>query len=178
MKGIILFKGKYGATEQYATWLGSRLGLKIVQTGSYKKGMIGASDFVILGSSVYMGKLQIRRWVRENLEELASKKIFLFIVCGTPPGETEQPDAYVKGSIPPSLLKQCEVYFLPGKLVYKKLSRTDKFFLRFGAMLAKDKQTKKTMLTDYNSVKKENLNEILKGISQFTGPVTKTAALP
>jgi menaquinone-dependent protoporphyrinogen IX oxidase len=69
--------------------------------------------------------------------------------------------------------KKSQVYFLPGKLVYQNLSWSDKFMLRMGAMLTKDKKIKKQMLTDYNGVKKENLDVLVKDIKNYTGRVSK-----
>lgn len=60
MKGIIIFKGKYGATGQYAEWLGKELGLPVFTPDNYRTEDIINCDFVIIGSSVYMGKLQLK----------------------------------------------------------------------------------------------------------------------
>ena len=50
--------------------------------------------------------------------------------------------------------------------------------LRMGAMLTKDKETKKKMLTDYNSVKKENLVALVQDIKKYSGGVKKSMLQP
>lgn len=168
MKGIIVYKGKYGATRQYAEWLSRELNIKAVSPQDCKA-ELAVCDLVILGSSVYIGKLQLRRWLNDNVAILNNKKLFLFIVCGTPPEEKEKLEAYVQSSVPPDIRMQCRIYFLPGRLVYKKLSLTDKFMLRMGALISGDPKTKEAMLTDYDGVKKENLAKLLVDARTLSG---------
>ena len=173
MKGIIIFKGKYGATRQYAEWLGKELALPVFTPENYRSEDLIGCDFVIIGSSVYIGKLQIKDWIKSHMPGLLSKKTYLFVVCGTPPEDRNTLETYLQASVPFQVRKKSQVYFLPGKLVYQKLSWSDKFMLRMGAMLTKDKKTKKQMLTDYNGVKKENLDVLVKDIKNYTGRVSK-----
>lgn len=63
--------------------------------------------------------------------------------------------------MPAEVRNMSEIYFLPGKLLVKKLSCIDRFILKIGARLTKDEATKKAMVTGYNDVKKEHLTEIL-----------------
>lgn len=173
MKGIIVYKGKYGATHQYASWLRNELELHLAPAENCKKYQLDLSDAVVIGSSIYIGKLLIRKWLKNNIDTLRNKKIFLFAVCGTPIGETKKLQTYLESSVPAELLHQCKVYFLPGRLVYKNLSWMDKFMLRMGALLSKEPEAKKTMLADYDEVKKENLDEMLRDIKRFSATKMK-----
>ena len=83
MKGIIVYKGKYGATFQYAQWLGSELQLPVIETEHMTAENIVKYDYVIIGSSVYVGKLLVREWIKRYMPVLQSKKVFIFIVCAT-----------------------------------------------------------------------------------------------
>lgn len=157
MKPIIIYKGKYGATRQYAEWLAEELHAPVASSDDYKESDLANSNTVILGSSVYIGQLQLKQWLKEHQQELLNKKVFLFVVSGTPPEEREKILPYVNSSVPSSLLQHVHIYFLHGRLIYKKLSRMDKFMLRMGAMLTRDKKTRNTMLSDYDDVKKESL---------------------
>jgi menaquinone-dependent protoporphyrinogen IX oxidase len=76
MKGIIIYKGKYGATEQYAKWLGQDLDLPVSTAEDIKNERLNAYDYFIIGSSVYMGKLQIRKWLFKNKNFIKDKRIF------------------------------------------------------------------------------------------------------
>jgi menaquinone-dependent protoporphyrinogen IX oxidase len=174
MKTVIIYKGKYGATRQYGEWLSEELHAPVVSTEDYKESELLASDIVVLGSSVYIGQLQIKQWLKEHEQLLLNKKVFLFVVCGTPPEEREKLQPYINSSVPSSILKHMHVYFLHGRLIYKKLSRMDKFMLRMGAMLTRDKKTRKTMLSDYDDVKKMSLIPLItdvRKIAQQSGVV-------
>jgi menaquinone-dependent protoporphyrinogen IX oxidase len=168
MKGIIIYKGKYGATRKYAEWLGMALNMPV--TAPKKDSTdLSAFDPIILGSSVYIGELQLKEWLKENVSVIRNKNIFLFVVCGTPVNEKKKLEAYIQSSVPVEIRGQCHIYFLPGRMLYKKLSLTDKFMLRVGAMLTPDATTRKAMLTDYDAVKSENLEPLIRDIRKIAG---------
>ena len=172
MKGIIIYKGKYGATKQYAQWLGEELNLPVVTTGELKTEDLLPYDFIIIGSSVYIGKLQISQWLNNNPDSIRRKKIFFFQVAGTPPDEKEKLNVYFRSGVPEEIREQCEVYYYPGKMIFNELSWKDRFMLKMGARLTKDPAAKKTMLTDYNNVRKENINSLVDAVKKFSA-VTK-----
>ena len=174
MKGIIIYKGKYGATRQYAAWLRDELGLQLVQADHCKSYHIELSDIIVIGTSIYVGKMQVSKWLKKNLDILKKKKVFLFVVCGTAMDETQKLESYLDASMPAELRHHCSTYFLPGRLVYKKLSSWDKFMLRMGAMLSKDPVVKEKMMTDYDSVKKECLSQLLADVKKVN-PVEEPA---
>jgi menaquinone-dependent protoporphyrinogen IX oxidase len=166
MKGIIVFKGKYGATRQYAEWIKEELKYKIVDPKNCEK-ELQSSNLVILGSSVYIGKLQLKDWLNAYVELLKGKKLILFIVCGTPAHEKEKLESYVTASVPFEIRQRCQIYFLPGRLIQKSLSLKDKFMLWMGARLSRDPNVKKGMLTDYDAVKRENINDLIKNVREI-----------
>ena len=156
MKGIVIYQGKYGATRQYAEWVGEELDIPVVSAKDEQEELYNY-DYLIIGSSVYIGKLVIRQWLKKNLGNINNKKIFFFMVSGTPPDETEKLELYLSSGIPDSMRKKIEVFFLLGKLDIKNLSWMDRFLLRMGARRVKDPGVKKEMLTEYDHVKRENL---------------------
>ncbi|HWV65705.1 flavodoxin domain-containing protein, partial [Chitinophaga sp.] len=76
MKGLIIYKGKYGATRQYALWLGDALGWPVVPAGLETTQQLLNAECIILGSSIYIGKLQLRKWVKEHENLIISKRLF------------------------------------------------------------------------------------------------------
>src|SRR5690349_2839651 len=103
MKGIIIYKGKYGATRQYAAWLRDELGLQLVQADHCKSYHIELSDIIVIGTSIYVGKMQVSKWLKKNLDILKKKKVFLFVVCGTAMDETQKLESYLDASMPAEL---------------------------------------------------------------------------
>lgn len=86
MKGIIIYKGKYNATRQYAQWLADSLNLPMEIADNIGEEDLWRYDYFVLGSPVYTGKMLIKKWLKTNVRSLQGKKIFLFVVSGTPPG--------------------------------------------------------------------------------------------
>ncbi|MFX1704921.1 flavodoxin domain-containing protein [Chitinophaga sp. CC14] len=129
MKGLIIYKGKYGATRQYALWLGSMLGWPVIPAGSETAQQLADADCIILGSSIYIGKLQLRKWLEQHGDAIISKRLFLFLVSGTPSSDKGKLEGYLAANISESLRSRCVPFFLPGKLEFNKLSWIDKLLL-------------------------------------------------
>lgn len=159
MKSIILYKGKYGATQQYAEWLAAELHLPAMVPEKLAKGDINANDLIIIGSSVYVGKLLISDWLKQHAGNLKNKKLVLFVVCGS--NNPKEQEKVIKQHVPEGLIDPSCIFFLPGRLVKSKLSWKDRLLLRMGAMVAKDPETRRLMLQDRDNVKKENISGVI-----------------
>jgi len=175
MKGIVIFKSKYGATRQYAQWIGNELSLPVFETWELDTRQIENYDFVIVGSSVYIGKMLIKKWLKNNRKVLMNKKIFLFVVSGTPVSKKDKLDSYVNASVPAEVRNMCDIYFLPGKMIIKELSWIDRLMIKMGARLAKEEEVKKGMLRGYNDVKKENIGKLINAVKTIL--IVKSEAL-
>lgn len=167
MKSIIIYKGKYGATRQYAGWLGAALHLPLKTPEELPEADIKMYDCIIMGSSVYIGKLLIRDWIKQYADVLKNKKILLFIVCGT--NNQKEQEKIIKQNVPDGLLDPSHIFFLPGRLIQSKLSWKDRFMLKAGAMLVKNPESKKFMLQDSDNVKEENINAIVSTSNALLG---------
>jgi len=168
MKALIVYKGRYGATQQYTQWVAEDLGVPVYTPKSlHRDGLIGC-DFVVMGSSVYMGQLLIRDWLKENTTILKNKKIFLYIVCATPASQAQKREEIVNVNVPVQLRNRMEIFFFPGRLVIGQLSWKDRLFLRLGSMLEKDPVKKKAMQQDIDGVKRENIAGLIKRTGEFS----------
>jgi menaquinone-dependent protoporphyrinogen IX oxidase len=167
MKGLVIYKGKYGATKQYAMWIGQELQLPVASADRFHIDELPKYDYFILGSSVYIGKLEIKDWLKKNFTVLQNKKIFFFQVAGSPVEQIEKRESYNKASLPPDILQKIQFYYLPGRMIMRNLSGWDRFMLKMGAKLTKDPVEKKAMLTDFDHVKKEKVIPIMEGVRTF-----------
>ena len=167
MKGLVIYKGKYGATKQYAMWISQELQLPVASADRFHTNELMKYDYFILGSSVYIGKLEIKDWLKKNFYVLQNKKIFFFQVAASPVEQIEKRQSYNKASLPPSILKNIQFYYLPGRMIMRNLSVWDRFMLKMGAKLVKDPMEKKAMLTDFDHVKKEKVIPIMEGVRTF-----------
>ena len=167
MRGLVIYKGKYGATKQYAMWIGQELQLPVASADRFHIDDLPNYDYFILGSSVYIGKLEIKSWLKKNFTVLENKKIFFFQVAASPIEQIEKRQSYNKASLPPDILKKIQFHYLPGRMIMRNLSAWDRFMLKMGAKLTKNPLEKKAMLTDFNHVKKENILPFIDTIRMF-----------
>ena len=167
MKGLVIYKGKYGATKQYAMWIGQELQLPVASADRFPVEELPKYDYFILGSSVYIGKLEIKNWLKKNFNVFPSKNIFFFQVAASPPEQIEKRESYNKASLSPDILKKIRFYYLPGRMIMRNLSAWDRFMLKMGARLTKDPVEKKRMLTDFDHVRKENAFPVIEAVRIF-----------
>jgi menaquinone-dependent protoporphyrinogen IX oxidase len=167
MKGLVIYKGKYGATKQYAAWIGNELGLPVASVDRFPKNELKKYDYFIIGSSVYIGQLEIKKWLKNNLNILINTKIFFFQVAASPVSDIAKRESYNTG-IPLPILNRAKIFFFPGRMIMRNLSWFDRFMLKMGARLAKDPAEKTRMLTDFNDVKKEHSLPLINAVKAFT----------
>lgn len=164
MKGLVIYKGRYGATKQYAMWIGQELRLPVGSADRFPVDMLPEYDYFILGSSVYIGKLEIRHWLKKNFHLMKNKPIFLFQVAAAPVDQKEKRDGFNKVSAPIDILNKMQVFYLPGRMLMRNLSAWDKFMLKMGARLTKDPVERQKMLTDFDHVKKEHIVSLVQSV--------------
>lgn len=181
MKGLVLYKGKYGATREYAGFIGEALKWPIYTPEQLLAPTLAAADVVVIGSSVYAGRLLLHGWLKKQVELLKKKKVYLFIVCATPSDKKEVLEQIANHNIPAALRDQVVVHFLRGRVVIKDLSWLHKLMLKFAARSTKDPDEKQRMLFGFDAVKRENIIPLintLKGLqTEPTGVTEKIADL-
>jgi menaquinone-dependent protoporphyrinogen IX oxidase len=167
MKGIIVYKGKYGATYQYAQSLASTLQLPVILSDNVHGEDLTAYDYIILGSSVYVGKIQLRSWLKKNISFIQDKKLFFFVVCATPTDDKQKLEHISRENIPMEVRNRADVFFLRGRMIKKNLSMKDRFLLKMGSMFAKNPDDKKNMLQDFDAVKIENIVPLVAAVNAY-----------
>lgn len=84
MKGIILYKSKYGATKKYAQWLQEATGFDCMELKNADIRQVEAYDTIILGGGVYASGIAGLSFFRKNKERLQGKKLLIFFVGASP----------------------------------------------------------------------------------------------
>lgn len=147
-KTLILYASKYGCTEKAAFLLKSRLGEAEVVNLKYSRVPALASyDKVILGSSIYYGKVrkEMALFASNFGQELAGKQLGLFICAGMTGVKAEQE---LQQAYPEVLYSSARAKDIFGDEIYpEKISAMDKWILRMvkgkeykgGAGLSMDK---------------------------------------
>jgi menaquinone-dependent protoporphyrinogen IX oxidase len=162
MKGLIIHKGKYGATAQYAKWMGEELHLPVLTPDELGSANLEDYDFLLIAGSVYVGKWMMRDWVKQHLNLLNKKRIMFIIVCGTPASQQEEQERLAKTNIPATLYGKAGIFFLPGRVDIKKLSWMDRFALKIASRMEKDPVKQKEMRQGYDRVSRQMLGEVIR----------------
>ena len=98
MEGLIIFKSKYGSTEEYATWIAEETGFNKKSIKEVSKGDIDNAEIIIIGSPVMAGKYTISGWVKKHWHELKEKTVAFYSVCATNTNEKEQIEKFWEAS--------------------------------------------------------------------------------
>lgn len=167
MNGLVIYKGKYGATRQYALWIGESLGMNVMEEKKVTRKDLEQAKAIIIGSSVYIGKMLISKWLADNADLFNDQQLFFFVVAGTPMDQTEKLEHFFDASVPVLLQQKSKHYFLPGKMEFRKLSLKDKMLMTVGRYLAARKG-EVISADDYNSVRRENITSLLNAVSAHT----------
>lgn len=147
MSTLIVYASKYGCTEKCANLIKKELRgqVDIMNLKNVKDIDLSAYDRVIIGGSVYIGKVrkEVTVFCSNNLNKLAGKRIGLFL-CGMAEGEAINTE--LNGSFPPELLKMAHVKeFVGGEFILDKMSFLDKTIVK---KVSKTTSNKSNILVD------------------------------
>jgi len=127
-KILVLYRTKYGSTEQYAKWIAEEVRADLVKIEDFDTTRFDLYNAIIIGSPTYMGKIQIKDFLEKNWDALKTKPMFLFNT-GLFPGESPESKKSFE-MIPAHIRDHIEYIKLPGKIDMKKLKFTEKMIAR------------------------------------------------
>ena len=80
---VVVYTSKYGATEQYARWIGEELDCPVFSLDKFSKGQLDNYDNIIYGGGVQAGGIKgfdkFKKWIKPLIGQLG-KKIVVFAV--------------------------------------------------------------------------------------------------
>lgn len=132
MSTLIVYASKYGCTEKCANLIAEELNemADIVNLKKAKNCDPSAYDRVIIGGSIYMGKIQkeVTNFCTKNLDLLKDKRIGLF-ACGMAEGEEQA--AELNANFPAELLELAVAKeFLGGEFLVDKMNFFEKAIIK------------------------------------------------
>jgi len=132
MKTLIVYSTKHGSAEKAANILKTKLKgeVHIVNVTLKPAGELEGYDNVIIGGSIYIGKIQkkLSNFIDTNLPLLLEKKIGLFICAGEKDEVLKEKE--LVSSFPPSLFKHAIVKEVFGfEIDMDKLNFFEKFIM-------------------------------------------------
>ncbi|HIE4742437.1 hypothetical protein KLL39_05205 [Clostridioides difficile] len=122
MKTLIVYATKYGCTKKCAEILKSYLKGEVdILSAKSSKINMAQYDNVIVGGSVYMGKMrkEITQFCKHNIKQLLRKKLGLFACCYTPNGT----EGFFESLFPLELLNHASyTTTVGGEMDYEKMN--------------------------------------------------------
>ena len=88
MKGIVIYKSKYGSTKKYAEWISERTGFDCVESGKINAKQLADYDTVIFGGGIYASGIAGISFLKKNIVALNGKKVIAFCCGASPYDET------------------------------------------------------------------------------------------
>lgn len=154
MKNLIVYATKHGTVKKCAEILKAKLNGETV-LANVKEALPDLKDFdtVILGGSIYIGKIQkkLSKFAEDNLDKLLKKKVAVFICSG------EDNPEYIPKAFPAELLNHAvSKQLFGGELILENLN----FFTRF--LMKRIMKIK----NDYSRIKESNISELADNINE------------
>lgn len=166
MKGIVIYKSKYGSTQQYAEWISETLGFDLANVDEFDPELLTEYSIVVLGSYIHAGKIVLKEWLDKNVKLLTSRGIFLYTVSGTSPQSEDLRNIY-KSTMPDELKMNNQYFAFGGKMDYKKLDRMDKMVMNMGVLLERSVESKISMKKGYDHVKKKPIFKLIYAVERY-----------
>lgn len=163
LTGAIFFAGQYGSTAQYAGWIGAASNLPVFDSARTDADP-ESFDFLVLGSSVIVHKLLIRKWLKRHRNTIENKPVILFTVSGAPAGP--KLDGWIADSLPADLTARVHHVALRGKLDHEKIGWWVKLILRIGALMNDDPEAREEELKGFDYMDKSSIAPVLELIAQ------------
>jgi len=161
MKGVIIYKSRYGSTKQYAEWLQEETGFDLFDV-KHSPSDLSAYDVVVIGSSILASRAVLGGWIRKHWASLQGKAVYLLLVNVT--ADQEILAKVVPQSVPAEIAAQIRVFPVGGRYLLEKMAFLDRTMIKMVSNIEKRPEVKAELLADRDWVKKDNLQEILAAI--------------
>lgn len=160
-KTVVIYKSKYGTTEQYARWIAEELGCPLASIDDVKKRDLEKYDTVIFGGGVQAGGIRelekFLKWIKSDLKILdmyangrisredveksgvKEKKILIFAVGINIDNEAAR-EQLMEINFPKKYMKTLPCFYLPGAYDPAKLAGADKTIMKMAMKMLQGKR--------------------------------------
>lgn len=84
MKGIVVYKSKYGATKKYAEWIAQEMGYDLKEVSQIKKNELEFYNVIVYGAGIYAMGIAGLNFLKKNAEIIKTKKVYVFCDGASP----------------------------------------------------------------------------------------------
>lgn len=138
MKGVVLYKSRYGHSSLYAKWIAEELDFELKELSSFKKKEINEYQTIIFGSGVYMNRLNAIKYV---LKMFQTKPIIIFACAGNDNVQSEI-DHIVQSNFSKQEITFHTFFYLPGGVDFTKVKGFHKIAVNAFLKLMRHKKNK------------------------------------
>ncbi len=128
MKGIILYKSKYGSMKKYAEWISEETGFPCIETDKAQVEQLADCDVVLLGGGIYSAGISGIYFLKRHIDELKGKKIIVF--CGGASDYDEETLKHIARLNFRDKLEGIPYFYCRGAWDYQTMNDIDKFLCR------------------------------------------------
>lgn len=133
MKSVILYTTRYGSAVEAAKCLRGEMAgdCILVDLMTKKAPPLDSFDAVVLGGSIYVGKVQkqLTEYMRSHLSELLSKKLGIYLCAGSP--EPEDREKELRSAFPAPLFSHASAKGILGYAYnFEKMRFLDKLIMK------------------------------------------------
>lgn len=124
MKSLVIYRSKYGSTEQYARWIQEELSAELDSIDNLKKYKIEDYDTIIFGEGVYAGQFKTAKHLIPIIEKHPNKR-YIFFMVGIADMEDPENREKLYGDLAKAMgpaVEKVKVFFLRGVLDYGKMN--------------------------------------------------------
>jgi menaquinone-dependent protoporphyrinogen IX oxidase len=156
MKGLVVYKGKYGSTKQYAQWIAEALGFEVISVEHVKEKPLEDYAYIVVGGSIYIGKIKIAEWLINHWEALKPKKVYFFSVGDMQASDTAKVKSVWSTNLPEEILSAIKCKHFSGRSCFREMGWLDKFLVFAAAMKTQDKNIRTKMFGESDQMSKES----------------------
>ena len=131
MKGIVVYKSKYGSTKTYATWISEALGYDLCDAKNIGVKDLLEYDSIVYGGGLYAEVINGVSLITKNLDKLKDKKLVVFTTGLTPIDCRDYYDKLViEKNFKSGMPGKIKLFNFTGKMIIDELSIPHKMALK------------------------------------------------
>ena len=170
LKTIVIYRSISGFTKKYATWIAEELNADLCNAKKIDAEKLCKYEFIIFGGSLHAAGINGIKIIKENLPQLADKKIIVFVV-GASPSREGVLEEIRKRNFSEEEQKSIKFFYLRGGFNFSKLDRPNKILMALFRVKLSMKRNKtpdeRGMLAAYSKPIDCTIKENIEGIIEY-----------
>lgn len=126
-RAVVVYRSKYGTTQQYATWIAQDTGADLMDFKSMELEDLFAYDTIVYCGGLYAGGILGFRAMKKHDDLLKEKRLIVVAVGATLKNEDAKEEIRSRNITPN--MKHAQLFLLRGGLNYKKMGFVDKLLM-------------------------------------------------